>query len=210
MTITRGLRSTGLSENGAALGMHTALMRAGHEGQAAQCRKAGLIRAGNRHYCPWMRPILVFLAALIAVLLQPAESRAQAREVPYWASIRAKVVNMRIGPSADYPIAWVYRRQGLPVKVVRVVEGWRLVRDPDGAQGWVVARLLDPQRGAIVIGKGLAAIREEPDPASRLKWNAQPGVVGTLGNCKAGWCEIDIAGRKGWILAARLWGPGEP
>jgi SH3-like domain-containing protein len=24
--------------------------------------------------------------------------------------------------------------------------------------------------------------------------------------CRAGWCEVDIAGRKGWISAARLWG----
>src|SRR3546814_11623503 len=92
-----------------------------------------------------MRSILVFFAALLALgLIGPAN--AQAREVPYWASLRAEPVNMRVGPSQDYPIEWVYRRKGLPVKVVRVVEGWRLVRDPDGAQGWVVARLLDPQR----------------------------------------------------------------
>lgn len=117
---------------------------------------------------------------------------------------------MRVGPSRDYPIEWVYRRQGLPVKVIRVQEGWRLVSDPDGDQGWIVARLLDPQRTALVIGDGLAPIRENPAAGSLLKWNAEPGVVGKLGKCEQGWCEFDVAGRKGWIEQNRLWGAGEP
>src|SRR3546814_2841506 len=117
---------------------------------------------------------------------------------------------MRVGPSHDYRIEWVYRGQGRPVKVGRVVEGWRLVSDPDGGQGWVVARLLDPRRSAIVIGQGLAAMREEPSDSARLKWNAQAGVVGILGDCEAGWCEFDTNGRKGWVRAERLWGAGDP
>jgi SH3-like domain-containing protein len=40
---------------------------------------------------------------------------------------------MRVGPSEAYPIEWVYRRQGLPVKVVRVMQGWRLVEGPAAA-----------------------------------------------------------------------------
>ena len=117
---------------------------------------------------------------------------------------------MRVGPSAAYPIAWVYRRQGLPVKVLRVREGWRLVQDPDGERGWIVARLLNPDRGAIVIGEGLAEMREEPDGSSRVLWRAEPGVVGALGVCQVGWCEFDVGGREGWVDAERLWGAGEP
>jgi SH3-like domain-containing protein len=35
-------------------------------------------------------------------------------------------------------------------------------------------------------------------------------VVGALGDCEAGWCELDVAGREGWVRAERLWGAGEP
>lgn len=150
----------------------------------------------------------VLALCLAAIMASPAT--AQNREVPYWASIRVERVNMRIGPSADYRIDWVYKRKGLPLKVVRVMEGWRLVRDPDGVEGWVVARLLSPDRAAIVIGQGPVAIRDAPQDQARLKWKAQPGVVGALGKCRDGWCELDVAGRKGWIRADRLWGPGEP
>lgn len=159
----------------------------------------------------YLKPVRnTILSVIFSLGLIAAPALAQDREVPYWASIRAKELNMRVGPSADYKISWVYKRKGLPVKVVRVVEGWRLIEDPDGARGWVVARLLDPARAALVIGKGLAAIREEPDASAALRWNAEPGVVGRLGDCEAGWCEIDIEGHQGWILQARLWGVGEP
>ena len=154
-------------------------------------------------------PLRLLAVSLSLVLAAPAA--AQDREPPEWASLRADEVNMRVGPSEDYQIEWVYRRTGLPVKVVRLKEGWRLVRDPDGAQGWIVARLLNPARTALVTGKGLAAIRDAPADNGKLLWNAEPGVVGKLGSCETGWCEFDPGGgRKGWVKQARLWGAGTP
>jgi len=139
-----------------------------------------------------------------------APAAAQEREVPYWATLRAAEVNMRVGPSEAFPIEWVYRRQGLPVKVVRVMQGWRLVEDPDGERGWMISRLLNPARGAIVKGDGLAEMRAAPEADAQVLWRAEPGVVGALGDCDDGWCEFDVAGRKGWVRAARLWGAGDP
>lgn len=130
--------------------------------------------------------------------------------MPYWASIKAAKLNMRAGPGRDFPIRWVYKRPGLPLKVVRVHQGWRLVRDPAGDEGWVTANLLTKERSAIVVGKGLAAIREKPSSNARLQWNAEPGVVGAIGDCDDGWCELDVAGRTGYVRADRLWGAGEP
>ena len=151
------------------------------------------------------------LFLLIVILIGGGvPAAAQDREVPYWATLRADEINMRAGPSEDFPIEWVYRRKGLPVKVVRVMQGWRLVKDPAGVQGWIVARLLNPARGAIVVGKGLAKMREAPEAKARVLWTVEPGVVGALGDCDAGWCRLDIAGHKGWMREDRLWGAGEP
>lgn len=130
--------------------------------------------------------------------------------MPYWASLRVDPVNMRVGPSESYPIEWVYHRAGLPVKVVRLYQGWRRVRDQDGAEGWIVARLLNPERTAVVTGKGLAAMRAEADGGSALRWNLEPGVVGKLRDCDNGWCELDVKGRTGWVEQKRLWGAGNP
>lgn len=146
--------------------------------------------------------LCLFLTA--ALVCEPL--RAQQRALPYWASLRYDEVRMRAGPSEEYPIEWVYKRKGLPVKVVRVREGWRLVEDPEGTQGWIAATQLNPARGALVVGAGLAEVRAEPAPAAQIKWRAEPGAVASLLRCRTDWCEVDYAGRKGWTRRARLWG----
>lgn len=117
---------------------------------------------------------------------------------------------MRVGPGEDYLIAWIYRRQQLPLKVLRIKDGWRLVQDPDGAQGWMLSQFLTRERTGFVRGKGPAAMRADPAGNARLLWRLAPGVVGLLGDCKAGWCAFDVGGRKGYVEMGRLWGAGEP
>ena len=92
----------------------------------------------------------------------------------------------------------------------RVAVNGRLVRDPAGDEGWVTANLLSRDRGALVVGDGLAAIRAEPSDGAKLKWNAEVGVVVGLRDCEANWCEVDASGRRGFIRASRLWGAGKP
>ena len=155
-----------------------------------------------------LKPTIFAVAVVAMGISTPAA--AQNRETPYWASIRVSKINMRVGPSESYRIEWVYERPSLPLKVLRIKEGWRLVVDADGAKGWVVARFLTRDRTAIVVGEGVAPMRAEPEHASRLLWNVEPGVVGKLGDCETGWCRFDVTGRMGWVPEQRLWGPGKP
>jgi len=147
---------------------------------------------------------------LILTMLPSFGLYAQDRNVPYWVSISSSEVRMRVGPSTDFPIDWVYRRKGLPLKVIRIQEGWRLVQDPEGTQGWMFNSLLSLERTALVIGSVNAEIRADPSDASRLNWTAEPGVIGKLGACQAEWCEFDVDGRRGWVHQNRLWGVGTP
>jgi SH3-like domain-containing protein len=154
-------------------------------------------------------PRLAGLAILAALALGGCDigaASAQGDTPPYWASLRYDATNMRVGPGGDYPVDWEYARKGLPVKVLRKREAWELVEDIDGAQGWISSSQLSRRHTAMVTGKGAIAIREEPHGSAALMWRAEPGVIGTLRECEAGWCEIDIEGRRGWVPADRLWG----
>ena len=71
--------------------------------------------------------------------------------VPRFVSLKSDRVNMRNGPGTDYPTAWVYRRAGLPLEVIKEFEGWRQVRDADGAAGWVLQSFLSGRRTALVL-----------------------------------------------------------
>lgn len=160
-----------------------------------------------------MKRAATLLILVIAQALTPVGPvSAQDREVPYWATIRgsASELNMRVGPSADYPISWVYKRPGLPVKVLRVHESWRLVQDPSGAKGWVASRLLSPDRGAIVTGGRPAAMRDGPGANAPVKWFVEAGVVGKLGDCMAGACKFTVGSHDGWVPQNRLWGAANP
>ena len=154
------------------------------------------------------RHITTSLAAALVLLASPL--RADDPRTPYWAAIRADEVNMRVGPGEDYRISWVYHRQHLPLKVLRMMEGWRLVQDPDGAQGWVLARLLTRERSGFVTGREPAEMHEAANADSRLLWRLAPGVVGKLGNCGSGWCQITVGPRQGYVEQALVWGAGEP
>lgn len=152
----------------------------------------------------------VLLLTIVAVLGLAAPAAAQEAKVPYWASIRASEVNMRVGPAEEYQIAWVYRRPQLPLKVLRVKDGWRLVQDPDGAKGWMNQRFLTRQRTGYVSGKEPADMRQSGDAGAKLLWRIAPGNVGLLGDCDAGWCQFELGKRKGFVEQTRLWGAGEP
>lgn len=152
----------------------------------------------------------MFAALALFATAGPAFA-ADDEEVPYWASLRASEVNLRVGPAESYRIAWVYHRPGLPMKVLRRMEGWRLVQDPEGARGWMLARFLKRDRGALVTGKGLVDMRDKGDSGARLLWRLEPGISGKLGDCESGWCRFEIdTGHAGFVPQERLWGAGNP
>ena len=146
-----------------------------------------------------------FLAAVFALTLA-VPATAQDKPVPYWASIASGEAMMRTGPAKNYPGTWLYKRRDLPVRVLKRHESWRLIEDPDGARGWMLATLLSDRRTAVVRGSGPRPIHERPAETSRVAYNAEPGVVGRIEDCKSGWCHIQIGKRAGHIRIADLWG----
>lgn len=160
---------------------------------------------------PFRSCVLLPLAAL-GLQLGPVlagTAPAQAADVatpPYWVTLRKDQTNMRVGPGREYRINWVYVRPGLPMKVLRAMEGWVLVEDPDGARGWVMTQFVARKPRMAVVKGGIAEIRGTPDGSGPLLWRAEPGVLAKLGDCASGWCKVDIGGRQGFAAQDHLWG----
>jgi SH3-like domain-containing protein len=95
---------------------------------------AGLMAAGWAFSCP------------VAAQQETADSAKGGRPLPRFVSLKSDEVNLRSGPGRDYPTQWVYRRAGLPLEVIKEFEGWRQVRDAEGAEGWVLQSLLSGRR----------------------------------------------------------------
>lgn len=153
----------------------------------------------------------VLKIGLLSALLVGAGALAQSsQKVPYWVSIKEDEARMRTGPSTEFPVKWIYKRQYLPLKVVAVHSVWRKVEDPDGDQGWMHVRLLSPNRTALVTGSGNAALRDVPEATGRISWRVEPGVTGRIEECAKGWCRFENGGRWGYIETNRIWGEEAP
>ena len=149
----------------------------------------------------------LFTALLIAAAAAPAA--AQDKQPPYWASISSGQAMSRTGPARTYPGVWLYQRRDLPVRVLRKYENWRLIQDPDGDQGWMLATLLSDRRTAIVKPGDPRPIHSDPSESSRVKYRAEHGVVGRISKCDGSWCRIEIGRRDGYIREADIWGVGD-
>ena len=125
--------------------------------------------------------------------------------LPRFVSLSSDKVNVRTGPGTRYPINWVFVRRGWPVEVIEEYELWRQIRDIDGATGWVHKNLLSNRRTLIITGDA-RAVYEEPEESSPVVLLAEPGVLGKLKECDGRWCEIEIAGLSGWLMANQFYG----
>jgi SH3-like domain-containing protein len=151
------------------------------------------------------------LAAAIAVAVGGGAAPLRAETAPpRFASLRHDSVNVRAGPSQDYPIRWTYQRQGLPVQILREYENWRFVRDFDGGEGWVHASGLRGQRTVLVTG-GTRVLRAEPAEGAKPVARLEAGVVAKLEKCERVWCRVSVQSYTGWMRQNEVWGvrPGE-
>jgi SH3-like domain-containing protein len=154
---------------------------------------------------PALALVLAAGAASAAAAQSDATNGLSGLPTPRFVSIASGEANMRAGPGETYPVTWTYRRRGLPVEVVKEWGIWRQVRDPDGVTGWMNKNLLTGKRTAMIVGK-VATLYWKADAASTPVWRAEPGVVGTVQVCDAGWCRISIDGRNGYVPVSDIFG----
>jgi SH3-like domain-containing protein len=148
-------------------------------------------------------------ACLILLCLLPAASMAaeDARlPVPRFVSLKSAQINVRSGPGTRYPIAFVYRRDGLPVEIVEEFDQWRKIRDVEGGSGWVHRTMLDGRRMALIRGKKPQLLYSDPTEESGPVLKAAPMVQARLLACRKAWCRVSVQNVKGWLRKEALWG----
>ena len=126
--------------------------------------------------------------------------------VPRYVSIKVGKVNGRTGPSRQHPIAWQYRRRGLPLVVVAETEMWRKVRDVTGDESWIHKPALSGVRRVLVLEE--ATLHSKPKDTARIAALVDRNALLDLEECNENnWCKVKSAnGLKGWTQRYKLWG----
>ena len=69
----------------------------------------------------------------------------------YFLTLRNEKVNLRQGPSFDYPIKIFYKKKFLPVLIQDKSDNFRKIRDHENNTGWIHISQLSKKKAAITI-----------------------------------------------------------
>ena len=108
-------------------------------------------------------------------------------------------------PSARANKLYVVNR-GYPLEVIVSVEGWIKVRDANGGFAWIEAKQTTDKR-TVMIKVPVAQVRQKPDDAAPVAFQAQQNVLLDLVAVSGGWIQVRHRdGGTGFVKAQQVWG----
>ena len=178
--------------------------------------------------CFVTRIFTVFEGVLFAVLLAGPAAHAQTAVAANGSTAAAVVaplnvvygslmtdrVEARGAPGQTNAVMVIFKRAGLPVRLLEASSGWQRVEDFDGTHGWVRADMVSRRRTALAIAdSGTAApaqiqVRGAPHGSADVLALLEPGVIVGLTTCNGQVCKVSAAGVHGFINQTQLWGVG--
>tara|TARA_B100001059_G_C17749541_1_gene536336 strand:- start:98 stop:544 length:447 start_codon:yes stop_codon:yes gene_type:complete len=123
----------------------------------------------------------------------------------YFRTLRNEKVNLRQGPSFDYPVKIFYKKKFLPVLVQDKSDNFRKIRDHENNSGWIHISQLSKKKAAIVQKEDLIMFNS-PTIFSNPIVILKKGRLVKINKCKESWCKVSADNFKGWISNKNLWG----
>ena len=99
---------------------------------------------------------LIILVLFFSILLFLPKSFAN--ESKKFLSLKNNEVNLRQGPSFEYPIKFIYIKKYLPVEVLDKSETWIKIRDFENNSGWIHTSQVSKKKSAICKKKKFCAL----------------------------------------------------
>ena len=123
----------------------------------------------------------------------------------YFLTLRYDKVNLRQGPSREYPVKIFYKKKFLPVLVQDQSDNFRKIRDHENNTGWIHISQLSKKKAAIVIDDDLIMFKN-PTIYSKPIVILKKGKLSKIIKCKVEWCKAEVDNYKGWVKKESLRG----
>ena len=118
--------------------------------------------------------------------------------------LKNKKVNVRYGPSFDYPIKYIYKKIYLPIKVIDKKENFRRIIDHKKNSGWIHISQLKQSKSFITVSHKI--IFKKPTKFSKPLAKLDTGRLLLVKKCERSWCYVETGIFKGWIENESVWG----
>ena len=119
-------------------------------------------------------------------------------------SLKKDKVNVRYGPSFDFPIKYIYKKINLPIKQIDQKENFRRIIDYKKNSGWIHISQLKKVNSVIAIEDKI--LFKKPTIFSEPIANIKKGRLLIIKNCEKDWCKVESESFKGWVDKKNLWG----
>ena len=113
-------------------------------------------------------------------------------------------VNVRYGPSFDYPIKYIYKKINLPVKVIDKKENFRRIIDNKKNGGWIHISQLKQSKSLITVSNKI--LFKKPTKFSKPLAKIETGRLLLVKKCERNWCYVETGVFKGWVENQSVWG----
>ena len=123
----------------------------------------------------------------------------------YFLTLRYDSVNLRQGPSKEYPIKIFYKKKYLPILVQDASDNWRKIRDHENNTGWIHLSQLSKKKAAIIIDNQVIMFKNTTIFSKPLAV-LEKGRLCLVSKCDLNWCRIKTDKYKGWVKKISLWG----
>jgi len=150
----------------------------------------------DKHYYVLVVSLFIFLIFVTKIF---------ANENTNFLTLKNDEVNLRQGPSFEYPIKLIYKKKYLPVIILDKSETWRKIRDFENNSGWIHVSQLSKKKSAINI-KNNSVLYKKPTIYSKPIAKLEIGRLVLIKKCEVKWCKITSGGYSGWIFKNSLWG----
>ena len=129
---------------------------------------------------------------------------ANSEEKKIFFMLKNNKVNVRYGPSFDYPIKYIYKKVQLPVKLIDKKENFRRIIDHKKNSGWIHRSLLKTSKSVITTSTKI--LFKKPTKFSKPLAKLDKGRLLIVKKCERNWCNIMTEKYSGWIDKANIWG----
>tara|TARA_B100000780_G_scaffold263043_1_gene216651 strand:- start:618 stop:1064 length:447 start_codon:yes stop_codon:yes gene_type:complete len=123
----------------------------------------------------------------------------------YFSILKYNNVNLRQGPSKNYPIKIFYKKKYLPVLVQDRSDNFRKIRDHENNTGWIHVSQLSQKKAALVLDSQVLVFKNSTIFSKPLVI-LEKGRLCLVSKCKDHWCKIRVEKYSGWVKKQSLWG----
>ncbi len=153
-----------------------------------------------------MVKIILVFSFFVSLNLYAEKGSVTGFDIPRFISLKSNEINLRVGPSINYPIELKYIQNNLPVEIIDEFDVWRKIKDSENNIGWLHKSLIQGDRFILTGYKNNNDLDLYNRPNGSIIGAIKKKNILDLESCILYWCKVSVENINGWVLKKNIWG----